>query len=305
MNESAPSSSENTVDLEHPPETSELSIKRQELALARQSLLFDFLKWLVGGAVIVCAFLLIRPREQSRLDLELKRDLFNGYIQSQDSADLQTWRRKLDLLEVFFTSMRDGSFDQFFAKEHVRINAGDEALKKDKQRQTEESAVLQELVLIETTHRKIMKRLETPGLPKSERDTLQSEADSLQKRSTILQKRLSSQQGITAPIADALTGPPLYFDPGDKVISNVVHLKHRDSHAIAQAIRGFEPPPEADNRYPYTYAGKLNSVDRAAQVQITVLDERTIVLRGPRAGIEVVTSIIAQMDDVAFELLDD
>ena len=58
----------------------------------------------------------------------------------------------------------------------------------------------------------------------------------------------------------------------------------------------FYETPNVDGIYPYTYLPRFDSFDRAFQVQLTVLDSRTIYLRGPRAGVDVIRQMVNEID---------
>ena len=87
----------------------------------RALLAVDLFKWGVGGAVIIAGFLMIKPREQDRLDRELRREVFAGYVQSSDRDNPYLWKRKFELVSALCEPIADHSLGLFLKSEEERI----------------------------------------------------------------------------------------------------------------------------------------------------------------------------------------
>lgn len=70
------------------------------LRLEHLKLALDLAKWAIGGTVLIVGFLMIRPHEQDRADLELQRQVFSGYVDAKDDDDIDHWQRKLNLVSA-------------------------------------------------------------------------------------------------------------------------------------------------------------------------------------------------------------
>src|SRR4030043_966916 len=85
----------------HEIEAKQIEIEERKVALQHKQIKLDLIKWVIGGVVVIVGFLLIRPREQNRLDQAFQLEVSKAYIAAVQSGDLDLWQRSLNQIEAF------------------------------------------------------------------------------------------------------------------------------------------------------------------------------------------------------------
>lgn len=99
----------------------------------------DLIKWTIVGVAAVTSFMMIRPREQERMDMNLKLDIHKAYLEATDTENVDLWQRKLNLLKAIVEE-NDEKMQIFIRREQDRLDK----IKKEQKRQLEARQKLEE-----------------------------------------------------------------------------------------------------------------------------------------------------------------
>jgi hypothetical protein len=151
-----------------------LEIERRRLEERKIERRWELAKWGLAGMVAIIGFLMIKPREQERLDLTFKRDLLKDYISAKDKGDPNLWTRKIELINVFIGT-KDERLADFVRSEMERVA---KALKLETDKVATDEAKKMEsnkAELAKTEIAKIDKKVVAAGIRDAEKNKLMAD----------------------------------------------------------------------------------------------------------------------------------
>jgi len=247
----------------------EIAIERDKLKLERLSVGVELLKWCIAGVAIVTGFLLIRPREQDRLDIALKQELFQGYVSSQDTSDLNLWQRKLDLM-IAFTSDADEELLAYLGQEQTRLNTI-RIEQKDRRSAVAESASLRnQIALLSVERNELMVKLDDVELSDEEKQSLQDEKQKLMNEVASLNANLADTSKALDAAESKLKERGIETEPADDRISQLANSAWRTTYVSigggkVEAVIRFDGPNGSYQATAASLVGRLSEVEYVAQ----------------------------------------
>lgn len=200
----------------------ETALEREKLKLDRLRVGVDILKWGIGGIAIVIGFCLIRPREQDRLDVALKQELFQGYVSSQDSSDPNLWQRKLDLM-VAFTPEADRELMSYLEQEQIRLNTIRIELNERRKAVAESASLRNQIALLSVDRNQLIVKLSDQTMSDEEKHALEEQQQDLRIKVESLNVKLANTSKSLAAAESKLNERGFEIEPLDDRVSQLAN----------------------------------------------------------------------------------